>query len=148
MTRLLLTFSALIVFALNPALNPAAHPAQEPASKPETAAAPAAAATPPDTKNPVKATPESLAKSKKTYGYDCAMCHGDNGDGKTDLAKDMALTMSDLSDPKTLANQTDAQIFDTIKNGKGKMPAEDLTRAKVDDLWSLVNYLRTLSKKG
>jgi cytochrome c5 len=28
------------------------------------------------TENPVKPTPESLARGKKQYGYDCAMCHG------------------------------------------------------------------------
>ena len=32
--------------------------------------------------NPVKATPESIAHGKKWYGYDCAMCHGKDGDGK------------------------------------------------------------------
>ena len=31
--------------------------------------------------NPVKPTEESLARGKKQYGYDCAMCHGKNGDG-------------------------------------------------------------------
>ena len=31
--------------------------------------------------NPVKATPESIAHGKKWYGYDCAMCHGKDGDG-------------------------------------------------------------------
>ncbi|HVP54328.1 MAG TPA: hypothetical protein VMU45_04970, partial [Candidatus Eisenbacteria bacterium] len=35
--------------------------------------------------NPVKPTPESLAQGKKYYGYDCAMCHGDTGNGKGDV---------------------------------------------------------------
>ncbi|MGA9967071.1 MAG: hypothetical protein WBQ10_17875 [Terriglobales bacterium] len=26
--------------------------------------------------NPVKPSPESLARGKKIYGYDCAVCHG------------------------------------------------------------------------
>src|SRR5260370_7566256 len=30
--------------------------------------------------NPVKPTPESLAKGKKMYGYDCAMCHVNDRD--------------------------------------------------------------------
>src|SRR5580765_4619089 len=34
--------------------------------------------------NPVKPTQESLARAKKTYGYDCALCHGASGDGKGD----------------------------------------------------------------
>jgi mono/diheme cytochrome c family protein len=113
------------------------------AGVPATAAAP----TPPDTKNPVRATAETRARAKKMYGYDCAMCHGENGDGKTDLAADMGPGLTDLTDPKTLAGKSDAEIFDIIKNGKGKMPPEDLTRAKLDDLWSLVIYVRGLAKK-
>ena len=27
--------------------------------------------------NPVKPTPESLARAKQIYGWDCALCHGD-----------------------------------------------------------------------
>jgi len=111
--------------------------------------APAAtvAPTPPDTKNPVKATADTRAKAKKMYGYDCAMCHGESGDGKTDLAAEMGPGLTDLTDPKTLAGKSDAEIFDIIKNGKGKMPAEDLRRAKLDDLWSLVIYVRGMAKK-
>jgi len=37
--------------------------------------------------NPVKPGPESLAKGKKLYGFDCAMCHGESGDGKGDMAR-------------------------------------------------------------
>ena len=113
----------------------------------QDAPAATAAPTPPDTKNPVKPTAESQAKAKKMYGYDCGMCHGDNGDGKTDLAKDMGLTLTDLTDPKTLTGKSDAEIFDIIKNGKGKMPAEDTGRAKPGDLWNLVIYVRGLAKK-
>lgn len=106
----------------------------------------AAAPTPPDTKNPVKPTPETEAKAKKVYGYECEMCHGATGDGKTDLATSMKLTLTDLSDPKTLADKTDAQLFDIIKNGKGQMTGE-AGRMKADDMWSLVTYLRGLAKK-
>ena len=112
----------------------------------QNAPAAAAAPTPPDTKNPVKPTPESQAKAKKMYGYDCAMCHGDSGDGKTDLAKEVG-PLTDLTDAKTLTGRTDAELYDLIKNGKGKMPGEDGPRAKPDDLWNLVIYVRGLAKK-
>lgn len=101
----------------------------------------------PDVKNPVKPTPESQARAKKQYSYDCLLCHGDKGDGKTDLAKDMGLTMSDLTNPATLASMSDQQIFNLIKSGKGKMPGEE-GRAKTDELWNLVIYIRSLSKPG
>jgi hypothetical protein len=35
--------------------------------------------------------------------------------------------------PKTLANKPDQDLFNVIRNGKGKMPAEAEGRAKDDD---------------
>ena len=56
---------------------------------------------------PVKPTPESIASGKKYYGYDCAMCHGANGDGKGDVAIDEKLKIGDFRDPATLKDKTD-----------------------------------------
>lgn len=112
--------------------------------------APAAPYTiPPDAvtqANPTKPTPESLAEGKKWYGYDCAMCHGRSGDGKGDVATDMKLKIADFTDPATLKQRTDGELFYIIKNGKGDMPPEG-NRLKSDGLWNLVNYVRSLPKK-
>jgi mono/diheme cytochrome c family protein len=96
--------------------------------------------------NPVKPTAESLAKGKKTFGIDCAMCHGKTGDGKGDLAADMKLNLRDYRDPEALKSMTDGELYYIIKNGKGDMPAEG-DRAKGDETWNLVNYVRSLAKK-
>jgi hypothetical protein len=74
------------------------------------------------------------------------MCHGDNGDGQTDLAKDMQLTLSNWTDPKTLAGKDDQELFKLIRNGKDKMPPEDGSRAKDDDIKGLIQYIRGFSK--
>ncbi len=98
-------------------------------------------------KNPVKPTAEkSQARAKEIYGADCALCHGDNGNGKTDLAKDMGLTLKDWSNPKTLADRPDQDLFNIIRNGKGKMPAEEAGRAKDDEVGNLIIYIRSLYK--
>jgi cytochrome c len=68
----------------------------------------------------VKPTAASLERAKKLYQVDCAMCHGDNGDGKTDLAKDMQLSLPDWTNPATLAGKLDQSLFNAIRNGKGK----------------------------
>ena len=94
--------------------------------------------------NPVKPTPESIAEGKKIYSYDCASCHGATGDGKTDVAKE--LKVPDLTDPALLKDQTDGEIFYILKNGHGTMPQEG-DRAKPEQLWDLVNYVRSLAKK-
>ena len=96
--------------------------------------------------NPVKASAASIAQGKKIYGYDCAMCHGAGGDGKGDLAGDMKLKLPDYRDPAALKDKTDGELFYVIKNGKGEMPSEG-DRAKPDEIWNLVNYIRSLAKK-
>lgn len=92
--------------------------------------------------NPVKPTPESLAKAKKTYKLDCAMCHGENGDGKGDVAADM----KNVTDFTKANSKTDGELFAIIQKGKGDMPPEG-PRAKTDDIWNLVNYIRAFAKK-
>jgi mono/diheme cytochrome c family protein len=113
--------------------TPAPAVEQQPAETP---------APPAQTRNPVKPTAESQAKAKSLYQIDCALCHGDNGNGQTDLAKSMELTMTDWTNPASLANKTDADLFAVIRNGKGKMPPEDTGRAKDTDVWNLVIYIR------
>lgn len=97
--------------------------------------------------NPVKATTESIAHAKKWWTLDCAMCHGKDGDGKGDTAKEMKLTLADFTDPATLKDHTDGELYYIIKNGLGDMPPEG-DRIKTEEGWDLVNYVRSLSKKG
>ena len=92
----------------------------------------------------MKPTPESIADGKKIYGYDCAQCHGATGDGKTDVAKD--LKIPDLTDPSLLKSRTDGEFFYILKNGRGDMPPEG-DRVKSEQLWDLVNYVRSLARK-
>jgi len=107
------------------------------------AQAPAAEAQKP---NPVKPTPESLAKGKKIFNVDCALCHGEHGDGKGDMASDIK-NIPDLTNPDVQKNSTDGQWFQIIRKGKGDMPPEDTGRAKDEDVWNLVNYIRSFGKK-
>jgi cytochrome c len=116
-----------------------AQEAQTPA-KPETKVPPEAA----QKANPVKPTPESVSKGKKVYAVDCALCHGEKGDGKNDM--DMK-NVPDLTNPDVQKNATDGEWFYFIRKGKGDMPPEEASRAKDDDVWSTVNYLRTFGKK-
>jgi mono/diheme cytochrome c family protein len=120
-------------------------------ASPPQAAAPAPATefkVPPDAAsqaNPVKSNAESLARGKKIYGYECSMCHGDDGGGAGDLAKNMKAKMPNFRDPSALKGQTDGVLFYIIKNGKGEMDGEG-QRVKPDDMWNLVNYVRSFAK--
>jgi mono/diheme cytochrome c family protein len=115
----------------------------------EPAAPPAPSAIPPEAAhmaNPVKPTAESQARAKKLYGYDCAMCHGPNGNGKGDIVLEPKVTLKDYTDPAALKDLSDGEIFYIIKNGKGQMPSEG-DRAKPDELWNMVILVRSFSKK-
>jgi cytochrome c len=130
MLKPFLLFSAVALFAIAPAPTPML----------------ALGATPQAT-NPVKPTAAGQERAKKLYAMDCALCHGDNGNGKTDLATSMNVTLTDWTDPKSLADKSDQELFNDIRKGKGdKMPPEDTGRAKDDDIWHLVLYIRAMSK--
>jgi mono/diheme cytochrome c family protein len=116
-----------------------------PAMAPPQAVAPTPATYP---RNPVKPTAESQTKAKNLYQIDCAMCHGDNGNGKSDLATSMELTLTDWTDPKSLAGRPDGELFQIIRNGKEKMPPESDGRASDEAVWNLVVYIRAFSKAG
>ena len=97
-------------------------------------------------KNSAK-TDKALARAKEIYNVDCAICHGTTGDGKTDLAKDMQMTLKDWTDPAALASVSDADLIKVIRAGNDKMPPEPEGRAKDDDVKGLVLYIRSMASK-
>jgi mono/diheme cytochrome c family protein len=116
---------------------------QQPAAPPAPTAAPTDVA---GQVNPVKPTAVSQAFAKKMYGYDCAMCHGANGNGKGDLAVEQKLSLKDYTDPAALKDMSDGELFSIIKNGKGQMTAEG-DRLKSDDVWNMVILVRSFAKR-
>jgi len=142
MRRMLLVLSSILLASLGIAFA-RTDSAQE---KPESAEP---KMTPEDAakKNPVPPTPEGLAGARKFYGYNCAMCHGKDGDGKGDLAADMKLALRDWRDPSSLEKVTDGELFWVISSGKGKMPGEG-DRMPEKARWNYVNLVRSFAKKG
>lgn len=97
-------------------------------------------------KNPVAATPESIAAGKKIFQKTCAPCHGINAEGGP--GNDLIPAAPDLTDDKWDHGSTDGEIFDNIKNGIGPdfnmTPFKD--QLKDTDIWNVVNYLRSIAK--
>jgi len=96
--------------------------------------------------NPVKPTESSLADGKKLYGYQCAMCHGEKGDGKSEMAVSMKMTLKDYTNHDALKDFTDGTLHYILEKGKGKMPGQE-GRMRAEQKWNLVNYIRSLAKK-
>lgn len=139
MVRPLIAISALLLFGY--AVN-LPQPASTQSTPAQSTGVPAETAK---MTNPVTPTPETQAHAKKMYGYDCAMCHGEDGKGKGDLAVEMKLKMIDFTNADAMKAYTDGEMFYVIQNGKDRMPAEG-DRAKAEDLWNMVIYVRSFAK--
>jgi mono/diheme cytochrome c family protein len=137
MLRPLFVLPALLLLAPSP---------QQPAATPAPAAPSSIPAEALHMVNPIKPTLESQSHAKKVYGYDCAMCHGANGNGKGDVVVDLKLVLKDYTDPAALKDLSDGELFYIIKNGKGQMPSEG-DRAKPEDIWNMVILVRSFAKK-
>ena len=123
MARFTLVLPALFLFAV--ALSAQQSSTSTPQKTPSYAAIPVEAAKQP---NPVKSSPESISRAKKWWTLDCAMCHGKDGNGKGETATEMKLKIADFTDPATLKDRTDGEIFYIIKNGHDDMPPEGAAR--------------------
>ena len=147
MLRIPIKIMALVVCVFPVVLQGSQAPTAGPPA-PQTQAAAKSPSMASNTMNPVHPTPESQARAKAIYGYDCVMCHGANGDGKGDMNADGKRNVPDLRDPASLKGLTDGDIYNIIEVGRADMPdmpPED-GRAKPDQIWNLVIYLRSFSK--
>ncbi len=78
-----------------------------------------------------------------TYQAKCQMCHGADGAGTTPAGKAMKAIPFNSPD---LIKASDAQLFASTKNGKGKMPAFG-TKLSDAEIKETIAYIRTLQKK-
>ena len=98
-------------------------------------------------KNPIASTAESQATGKVRYLRYCANCHGTNGQGSP--GNDLIPLTPSLTE-EDFQRWSDGEIFETIKNGvppEFNMAAWKDQGFKDEDVWNLVNYIRTLPKK-
>jgi len=97
----------------------------------------------------VNATSQKNTSQSKTvaasalFDKRCDSCHGKDGQAKTFKAK--FNHARNLTDAKWQAEVGDERLFNSISNGKGKMPAfgKKLSEAQIN---GLVVYVRSLKK--
>ena len=97
--------------------------------------------------NPVQPSPESIAAGKQAFTRYCANCHGLNAEGGP--GNDLTPPAPDLTDKEWKRGSTDGEIFTSIKNG---VPPDFNMGAfgdqlKDEEIWTVVNYVRSLAKK-
>lgn len=95
--------------------------------------------------NPVKADAESLATGKEIWAKQCQSCHGKSGKGDGPKAAQLKTLPHDISKPD-IQSQTDGALFYKTSEGRDDMPSFKKKIPDQDDIWSVVNYIRTFKK--
>jgi mono/diheme cytochrome c family protein len=99
-------------------------------------------------KNPVPSTPASVAAGRAMYQKHCRFCHGAEalGDGPS---APKGSKPSNLTDAEWSRGSTDGEIFVVVRDGAG--PKFDMKgfqgRMTAEDMWHVVNYVRSIAKK-
>jgi mono/diheme cytochrome c family protein len=98
----------------------------------------------PDRKNPVAASPETLARGLGEYREMCVTCHGGPGVDASEIGQGLNPPAPDLTLAKVQA-RTDGELFWIVSNGirMTGMPAFGPTH-KEETLWKIVAFLRHL----
>lgn len=92
-------------------------------------------------KNPVAFTEVAVERGRKLFVSQCAMCHGEKGDGKGEVAQEMHVTLPDFTKAEALKARTDGELFKIISLGNTVMPAQDKRMSEIH-VWEIVNFLR------
>lgn len=93
-------------------------------------------------KSPVPFTKESISSGRSIFLRNCTECHGNDGKSMVDVIANA----TDLTDPKLWKHGTsEGEIYRSIRDGAADtMPAFKTQIRKQDDLWHLVNFIRSL----
>ena len=95
--------------------------------------------------NPVKPDAESIANGKEVWIKHCQSCHGKAGKGDGTKAAQLKTTPQDFT-KADVQKETDGSLFYKTEEGRDDMPAFKKKIDDKDDVWSVVNYIRTLKK--
>jgi len=95
-----------------------------------------------DEKSPLKVSAAVLSKGKGLFTANCQKCHGPLGKGDGPDSKDAA----DLTDEFRIELNPDGVLYYKVLNGHPpEMPAFKSTLTK-DEVWTLVEYVKSLRK--
>lgn len=94
-------------------------------------------------KNPVAADKESLAFAKSLYTKHCKSCHGKEGLGDGPKAEQLDTPSGDFTSEE-FQGQSDGSLFYKTVEGRDDMPGFTKKIPEAEDIWALVNYMRTL----
>lgn len=95
--------------------------------------------------NPSKADQKSYKEGKELYAKHCQSCHGKAGLGDGSKAAQLKSEPGNFS-LASFQKQTDGTLYYKISEGREDMPSFKKKIDEADEMWELINYLRTLKK--
>jgi mono/diheme cytochrome c family protein len=95
--------------------------------------------------NPVKTSAGSVKEGKALWNQHCASCHGKTGLGDGSKAAQLKTQPEDMT-KAALQAQSDGSLFYKIAEGRDDMPSFKKKIPEQEDIWNLVNFIRTLKK--
>src|SRR5712691_2797901 len=96
--------------------------------------------------NPVASSPEVIAEGRDHFADHCAVCHGNDGSGNTEMGRGLYPRAPDMRLPAT-QNLSDAELFYIIENGvrlTGMPGWSTGTKDGETSSWHLVHFVRQL----
>ena len=96
--------------------------------------------------NPVKSNSESVSNGKSLWSQHCSSCHGKTGMGDGNKAANLKTPLNDFSKATPVQAESDGSLFYKIEEGRDEMPTFKKKIPDPDDIWNIVNYMRTLKK--
>ena len=97
------------------------------------------------TPNAVKTSAASVSEGKALWTQHCSSCHGKTGLGDGSKAAQLKTTPPDFT-KASFQSQTDGSLFFKVSEGRDDMPSFKKKIPEADDVWNLVNFMRTLKK--
>ena len=95
--------------------------------------------------NPVKNDAASLSAGKSLWTTHCSSCHGKTGLGDGSKAAQLKTQPADYS-KAAFQSQSDGSLFYKVSEGRDDMPAFKKKIPDQEDIWNLVNFMRSLKK--
>lgn len=89
-----------------------------------------------------------LKKGERLYDSNCAVCHGDKGNGKTWVSETLNPKPQDFTDPKVIKTLTKKRMIQSITNGRAGTAMQPFkTQLSKDEIELLVDYIRAAFMK-
>ncbi len=98
-------------------------------------------------RNPVAATPESIAAGRATYQRLCSRCHGVQGKGDGGGAG-AGGQPADLTDATWDFGGSDGEIYSVIHDGTSADMEPYAERISDSEIWNLVNFIHSIGPQN